>query len=174
MESTLLHRHPKASLVVALSLTLSGCGESRLHADFDGLGSVRIGFTVDELSEALGKSVTLPTDPEDQGCFYVPGDADSSYSFMVVGGSVARVDIDTPEIPTQLGARVGDSLDRVRQLYGAALEEAPHKYTGPRDLYLTVWSPDRASALRFETSDGKVSRFYVGRASEVQYVEGCL
>ncbi len=165
---------PIRRAAVVLLVVLTGCSETDAPATLEGLGPVRIGFSAAELAKALGKPVE-PSDPEEQSCFYVAGDAASSYQFMVADGRVARIDIDTPSIATGLGARLGDPVERVRQLYGFALEETPHFYTGSSgDLYLTLWSPDRASALRFETSDGKISRFYVGRAAEVQYVEGCL
>jgi hypothetical protein len=161
-------------VAVVVVLTLTSCSETDVSATFEGLGAARIGLSAAELAEVLGKPLD-PIDPEEASCFYVAGDAAYSYQFMVAGGKVARIDVDTATIATGLGARVGDSIDRVRQLYGPALEETPHFYTGSRgDLYLTFWSPDRASALRFETSDGKISRFYIGRAAEVQYVEGCL
>jgi hypothetical protein len=166
--------YARYDVAIVLLLVVAACSETGARATVDGLGPVRIGFTADQLAQALGKSVE-PLDPEESGCFYVAGDATGSHQFMVAEGSVARIDIDTPSIATDLGARVGDSIERVRQLYGPALEETPHFYTGSHgDLYLTVWSPDRASALRFETADGKISRFYIGRAAEVQYVEGCL
>jgi hypothetical protein len=115
-----------------------------------------------------------PSGEDEKNCFYVSGDADSTYSVMVLNGRVARIDVDEPGIPTLRGASVGDSVDRIRTLYGPALEESPHFYAGLPDLYLTYWSKDRSFALRFETRDGQVSRFYFGFAEQVKYVEGCL
>jgi hypothetical protein len=47
----------------------------------------------------------------------------------------------------------------------------PHSDGG---LYLTVLSPDGKHAMRFETSQGKVTLFYAGAFEQVQYTEGCL
>jgi len=146
---------------------------AELRASFNGLGSIKIGSTVTELEHVLGRAIPIPGDPEEAACFVVPGDARSTYSAMVAEGHVARIDVDTPAIPTLRGARVGDTIDQVRKLYGATLEEAPHFYGDRSDLYLTYWSKDRAFALRFETAGGNISRFYIGRAREVQFVEGC-
>ena len=33
---------------------------------------------------------------------------------------------------------------------------------------------DGARGMRFETEDGKVTRFYAGTAEPIEYVEGCL
>ena len=92
---------------------------------------------------------------------------------MVVDGRVARIDVHTRSIATLRGARVGDTIEVVERLYGDELEEQPHFYLGLPDLYLTVFSADRRTALRFETKDGVVTSYYFGDAGPAQYVEGC-
>jgi hypothetical protein len=57
---------------------------------------------------------------------------------------------------------------------GAAVVIEPHLYSGSENHYLTLWSASRKSAVRFETEDGKVARFYVGLDPQVRAVEGCL
>ncbi len=158
-------------------LTMLLCGGATVAADdlrasFEGVGAVRIGMTADELGAALGHPIA-PESPEEAGCFYVPGDRSSSFSVMIQDGRVVRIDVDGPSIPTLRGARVGDEVDVVRKLYGAALKEQPHFYGGWPDLYLTYFSADRRFALRFETHAGVVSTYYLGYAEPTQYVEGC-
>ncbi len=92
---------------------------------------------------------------------------------MVIDGRAVRIDVDSPSIATLRGARVGDKAGVVRELYGRALVEQPHFYLGLPDLYLTYFSRDRRYALRFETHEGVVSRYYLGYAEPAQYVEGC-
>lgn len=159
-----------------LAMLLFGCAvvaADSPRASFMGVGAIRIGMTADELSAALGRSVA-PETPDEAGCFYIPGDSAASFSVMVQDGRVVRIDVDSPSIPTLRGARVGDKVDAVRKLYGAALKEEPHFYTGLPDLYLTYFSSDRRFALRFETHEGVVSTYYFGYAEPTQYVEGCL
>jgi hypothetical protein len=128
-------------------------------------------MTTDELAKALGHPVG-PQDSDEASCFYVAA-ADNSFSVMVSDGRAVRIDVDTPSIATLRGARVGDRASVVRGLYGRALEEQPHFYSGLPDLYLTYFSRDRRYALRFETREGVVSRYYLGYAEPAQYVEGC-
>jgi hypothetical protein len=159
-------------------LTVLLCGAAAVAADyprasFTGVGSVRIGMTADELGNALGHTVA-PEAADDARCFYAPGDGSSSFSAMVQDGRVVRIDVHSPSIPTLRGVRVGDKVDVVRKLYGAALKEEPHFYAGLPDLYLTYFSSDRRFALRFETHEGVVANYYLGYAEPTQYVEGCL
>jgi hypothetical protein len=161
-----------AVLIALTSPAIAAPAEVRL-ASFEGLGLVRFGATISELEKALNRPIQIPTDEDEKNCFFVPGDVDSTFHVMIVKGRAVRIDVDTPEIPTLRWAKVGDSIDVVRELYGRALEEEPHFYTGLPDLYLTYWSADRKYALRFETRAGKISRYYFGFAEAAQYVEGC-
>jgi hypothetical protein len=68
---------------------------------------------------------------------------------------------------------VGDPVQKARTAYGDQLEVSPHHYTGPEESYLTLWSIDRKTAIRFETLQGKIDRFHAGFAEQAQYVEGC-
>jgi hypothetical protein len=143
------------------------------RAGFAGMGAIRIGMTTSELGTALGRPIEKPTEPDEAGCFYVAGDSKSSFSVMVMSGRVVRIDVQSTSIASLRGARIGDTVEVVRRLYGHALEEQPHFYLGRPDLYLTVFSSDRRMALRFETHNGVVSTYYFGYAEPTQYVEGC-
>jgi len=48
----------------------------------------------------------------------------------------------------------------------------PHKYIDDGH-YLTIRSADRKYGIRFETEKGKITGFYAGLYSAIQYVEGC-
>jgi hypothetical protein len=152
---------------------LATAAESEWRVAFDGVGPVKIGASVADLSRIIGQPVEIPSAPDEAGCFIVTDSHISGLGFMVTSGHVARVDVDSPSIPTLRGAAVGDSVARIRQLYGPTLEERPHFYHGAPDLYLTYWSSDRQLAVRFETAGGKVARLFSGKAPEVEYVEGC-
>ncbi|HEY7643132.1 MAG TPA: hypothetical protein VH814_25615 [Steroidobacteraceae bacterium] len=126
-----------------------------------------------ELQSALGQ-IVAPVDEEESDCFYVVDANRKGLSYMITLRGLARVDVDGPGIETVRGAAVGVSVERIRLLYGTALEEQPHFYGGAPNLYLTYWSRDRRYAVRFETADGKVARYYAGGTPEVEFVEGCL
>jgi len=157
------------SALVAVAAVADGDWLVRL----DGVGPVKIGASVSQLSSAIGQPVQVPSDPEEAGCFFVSSSKVTGLRFMLTSGHVSRVDVDSPSIHTLRGAAVGDSVARIHQLYGPLLEERPAFYGGSSDLFLTFWSTDRKLAVRFETARGKVTRFYSGKRPEVEYVEGC-
>src|SRR5918998_1464389 len=115
---------------------------------------------------ALGGELSLPINL-DAACEYARArGAPAGLRFMLHEGQVARVDADSAAVPTTRGVRVGDSEARVRQLYGTAVREEPHKYVaGGR--YLIVRAADTASQLVFETDGRVVTRFRGGRLPEV-------
>src|SRR4026208_896484 len=47
---------------------------------------------------------------------------------MVVKGKIARIDVDTGSVTTEDGAKIGDSEDRLKGIYGDELESRPHKF----------------------------------------------
>ena len=61
----------------------------------------------------------------------------------------------------------------VIERYGPRLLVKPHAYDGPEEKYLTIYSKDKRYGVRFETDGVKVTRYYVGTAEAVQYIEGC-
>lgn len=162
-----------ACLLLAPSSWCADAREFRVSAR--GYGPVHIGMTVAEASAALGTPLEAP--PPANGappCYYVaPRLSLVGVSFMVSRGEIARVDVDGPGIKTERGIGIDDSEERAREVYGPALEISPAKYGGEGDRYLTHWSEDRKSAVRFETYQGRITRFYAGRLPEVIYVEGC-
>lgn len=84
-----------------------------------------------------------------------------------------RFDVSAPGIKTLSRLSVGDTEARVMEVFGRSVKVTPHKYLAPDRNYLTIWSSNRQSAVRFEAHLGKVTSFYAGRVPEVGYVEGC-
>lgn len=137
-----------------------------------GLGSAVFGMTPDQFVQATGEALPASEVLEDQSCFYVESKKKPGVSFMFERGRLRRIDISTTRVPTSRGVRVGSTISRLRAKYGASVQDEPHHYSGPEERYLTVLlSP--TTAVRFETSAGRVSNFYVGEKQQVQYVEGC-
>ena len=137
-----------------------------------GLGPLKAGMSVAQVDSLVPKFST-PADIESSDCTYgrspsLPAGA----VLMFSKGSLARVDILSGGVKSDLGARIGDTEDQLRLLYGKSVRTTPHKYTDGH--YMTVLS-DQDSSFRivFETDGSKVIRFRSGRTPEVEYVEGC-
>ncbi len=140
----------------------------------DGIGTVRIGATVDELVSALG---TRPAraDSLDPRCDYlrVP-DVLPGVWFMVIEGRLARIDVDSAGPATTEGVRVRDSAEKVLRLYAPRVVETPHKYTDGKYLTVTPAAPgDSIYRMIFETDGRAITRYRVGRLPEVGWVESC-
>ena len=139
---------------------------------FDGFGPVKVGMKpADAMKEFDLKENRYD---EESDCYYLDmnlEDPESAPSFMINDGTVARVDVSTPEFTTEAGAKIGDTEARIKQLYGKSVEVSPHEYVDGH--YLTVSSKDGRYAIVFET-DGKIVTYIrAGRPPEVGYIEGC-
>ncbi|HET7274884.1 MAG TPA: hypothetical protein VFI91_06870 [Longimicrobiaceae bacterium] len=139
-----------------------------------GVGPIRIGMALDELRGALDGGLREP-DSLSAACDYVFPTDYPAVAVMIVGDTVARIDVDSASIATAEGARVGDEASLVAQLYPAGLSTMPHKYTEGEYLIVTPSAPaDTMNRLIFETSpEGRIDRYRAGRVPEVQWVEGC-
>jgi len=139
---------------------------------FDGYGPVKVGMKPVEAMKAF-KLVENRWD-EDEGCYYLEfdtEDTDKTPGFMVNDGTIARVDVTSPDYLTEEGAKVGDTEQRIKEIYGKGVKVSPHAYVDGH--YLTVTSKDKKYAIIFET-DGKVVTYIrAGRPPEVGYIEGC-
>lgn len=133
-------------------------------------------MTVAEARAATGNALEAPP-PSDEpnACDYVelvggpPG-----VSFMVESGHVVRVDVTSGPVQTADGARIGDTEQRVKKLYGDRVSVSPHKYTDGH--YLTVRpesAADSAFRIIFETDGRVVTQYRAGIRPPVEYVEGC-
>jgi hypothetical protein len=139
-----------------------------------GIGPLRAGMTLSEATTALGGALVVPAGADTAGCTYVewrggpPG-----VRVMVEGGRIARVDVTTPGTATATGARVGDSEERVMDLYRGRVAVTPLKYEEGHYLTVTPESRDTSIAIVFEAANGKIARYRAGQRPQVEYVEGC-
>ena len=136
-------------------------------------GPIRYGMTIDQLSAALGETVSLP----DSECHYADVRAlPAGSAVMTIQGRVERVDIDTVGILTRSNVGVGFTEDQVRQAYPGQIRTEPHPYTGPEGHYL-IFQPrdpaDTSFGIIFETDGKRVTRYRAGRQPAVGYIEGC-
>ncbi len=139
--------------------------------DFDRYGPIPLGVEFAEAVTASGGAVQELEDVE--GCrTTAPTRGPEGVSLMVVEGRVVRVDVRNPGVKTREGAGIGDSEERIRQLYAGAVEVQPHKYT---DGHYLVVTPSDGSERRliFETDGAVVRTYRAGVLPEVAWVEGC-
>jgi len=162
-----------AAICVFLS-TVAAIGSSQWVVRFEGVGPVRIGMSLAQLSRALHEEFAMPDDPDGQACFYAEPARHPGVAFMVEDGRVTRVDATQDLIATDTGIRVGDPEEKIIKTYGRRAKVEPHFYIPESGHYLTIYSADGKYGVRFETDAGKITGFYAGERQAIQYVEGCL
>lgn len=152
----------------------SDSASTQWTADLSGVGPVRAGMTIAQLSAAAGETLR-PKYEFNETCDYVtPKFLPKGVTIMILEDSVGRVDVNEKGVLTKEGAGVGDSESRVLQLYGARARVEPHHYTGPEGHYVIVQQPgDTLHRIIFETDGARVLEYRVGRRPAVDYVEGC-
>lgn len=169
------------ALLAGMSLTLLLAGAA-MAADLGGArlsmhgaGPLRIGMSQQQVERVLGRKLGKAEDyEEDTGCRYAtPEDVAGGLGLMLIDGRLVRIDVEKSGHLTLSGARVGDTGAAVRRKIGG-LRDSEHAYSGPEGRYLTRYSNDGRYGIRFEIEDDQVSRYYVGTAEAIQYVEGCL
>jgi hypothetical protein len=145
------------------------------EATVAGVGPVKLGMTLAQAEQAMGRKLVTkwPEGDSAECAYYTTQPEVEGLLFMTALGKIVRYDVRGPNVRTRSGIAVGDPVQKARAAYGDQLQVSPHKYTGPEESYLTLWSSDRTTAIRFETLKGKIDRFYAGFAEQAQYVEGC-
>ena len=142
---------------------------------FFGFGPIRVGATVAAASKSAGEPLHEANDKPSGGdtCHHVRLASTPSILFMVEEGRITRVETDDPSFQTASGARMGDSEERVKAIYGRRLEIEEHKYD-ENGHNLIVRSQDRRYALVMETDGKQVVYIRAGLVPSAEYVEGCL
>ena len=139
--------------------------------DFHSYGPIPLGAELEEAVAAAGVVVQELETVEGCNMTAVTGGPEN-VSLMVVDGRLIRVDVSNTGVKTREGARIGDTEERIQQLYSGAVETQPHKYT---DGHYLVVTPSDGSDRRliFETDDGIVQTYRAGVLPEVAWVERC-
>lgn len=142
----------------------------------NGMMPIEIGMTVKEAEEVSGTKL-IPALNINQ-CYYVrPQSGVSGVAFMVNNRRIARVDVSqNRRILTRRGAKIGDTKERLKQLYGAQLRRTGTTLGGRGDVFtfFPTDPQDQNYRLIFETDrQGRVVTYRAGRLPEVEYVEGC-
>jgi len=144
-----------------------------------GLGPIRIGMTVSEISEIVG--VDLPIRSIDGRAAGVCGwvDAFAGYADLIVemtgpdDGIVRRVSTQNSQFITPSGIAVGSAEQTVRTTFEGRLAEFPHEYV--EGWYLTFQPVDDndPNTVQFVIESGVVAEIRAGDRGWVGLVEGC-
>jgi len=160
-----------AALIIA---TAAHAAESTWRTRVDGIGPVRVGMTRAEAERAAGLPLSDDRELASAYCYYLDFTRGiKGVIFMMTESRIARVDVLVPGYATVSGAQIGDTEERLREIYGARATIEPHKYLGTAGHYITVRSGNGRYAVQFETRHGRVIRYRAGRFPEVALAEGC-
>ncbi len=138
-----------------------------------GLDTVHFGMTAAVAQRAAGSSFT-PVTPRGE-CFLVtPDEAPEGITFWIVEGTVERVDIDTDEISTRSGGRIGRTEDWIRQAWPDHIQASPlPDGSGNLLAFVPRDESDREFRVMFQTDGEKVVRMWAGRLPWVAELGGC-
>ncbi len=102
-------------------------------------------------------------------------DAPAGIWVMLTRGKIARVEVRSGPTATLEGARIGDTEDRLKEIYYTRYDETPHKYIKGGHYYTVkpTVSVDIMYRMVFETDGKTVTAIRSGKLPEVGYVEGC-
>jgi hypothetical protein len=140
----------------------------------DGFGPVLTGMTLAEASDAVTQRFP-DMDGEPGSCRMLrPHTLPAGVSMMLEHDRVVRVDVESPLVATDSGARVGATDDAVRAAYHNRLRDQPHKYN-PAPWHYLIFEPagDTLHRLVFESDGHRIRSMRGGARPAVDYTERC-
>ena len=143
----------------------------------NGFGSVDIGMTVKQASQAAGFDLaSINLEPDNPLCnYYITQNPDAmSAYFLVSNGRIAKIEINDPRVQTISGAKVGDTEKRVQSIYKQQLQVTTSVDHGNLLTFVPQSQRDKNLRLHFRTDGTHVYRIVIGKLPEVDYEEGCL
>jgi hypothetical protein len=168
-----------AGLVLAVAALLPAAAgatpvTSRSQVTQNGLGSIRLGMTVDQAQRRTGQRIdnNLFT-PGDDSCGIAQLFPRSlGVNMQTTNLRIWVINVSEPGIATRSRIEVGDTVADLRRAYGSRLRSEPNKYTPKaRDYWVTF---PRNRKLKFFTTPKRViTQISSGRKPEVDFVEGC-
>ena len=138
-----------------------------------GIDRVMFGMTLHDAQVAAGSQFT-PITPVGHCFLVVPEAGQAGLTFWVVAGTVERVDVDTRTITTRSGAGIGDTEDRIRELFG----ERIHTTTLPDGsgnllAYVPKDVADATYRVMFLSNGLQITRVWAGRLPWAEEIGGC-
>ena len=92
----------------------------------------------------------------------------------MVAGTVERVDVDTRTITTRSGAGIGNTEDRIREMFGERIHTTPlPDGSGNLLAYVPMDVADATYRVMFLTNGVQVIRLWAGRLPWAEELGGC-
>ena len=138
-----------------------------------GIDRVMFGMTLHDAQMAAGSQFT-PITPGGHCFLVVPEAGQAGLTFWVVSGTVERVDVDTRTITTRSGAGIGDTEDRIREMFGDRI----HTTTLPDGsgnllAYVPKDVADATYRVMFLSNGLQITRMWAGRLPWAEELGGC-
>lgn len=140
----------------------------------EGLCGVEFGMTADDARAAHQSGLYNMGDSgtgDDQACMYLGPQQDNyDVGYMLVDGTVQRIDIRAPGVATGEAVQVGMQAGAVEGIY-PDLERQPNKYSEYDDLIVQL--SGEAKLIMETDENGLIASYRIGLPPAVDYVEGC-
>ena len=138
-----------------------------------GIDRIMFGMTVHDAQVAAGSRFT-PVTPIGHCYLVTPDDGQAGLTFWVVAGTVERVDVDTRTITTRSGAGIGNTEDRIREMFGERIHTTPlPDGSGSLLAYIPKDVADATYRVMFLTNGVQVTRLWAGRLPWAEELGGC-
>ena len=138
-----------------------------------GIDRVMFGMTLHDAQVAAGSQFT-PITPVGHCFLVVPEAGQAGLTFWVVAGTVERVDVDTRTITTRSGAGIGDTEERIRELFGERIHTtALPDGSGNLLAYVPKDVADATYRVMFLSNGLQITRVWAGRLPWAEEIGGC-
>ena len=138
-----------------------------------GIDRVMFGMTLHDAQVAAGSQFT-PITPVGHCFLVVPEAGQAGLTFWVVAGTVERVDVDTRTITTRSGAGIGDTEERIRELFGERIHTtALPDGSGNLLAYVPKDVADATYRVMFLSNGVQITRLWAGRLPWAEELGGC-
>jgi hypothetical protein len=145
-------------------------------------GPLNIGMSIAEVRRILNDETASliyweDPAPDNFECAYLESaKKPKDLGLMFQNGYLVRIDVHKREIQAASGARVGDSEERIKELYPGQIKVEPHDHISKSGRYL-IYKPadskDQNYGMIFETYNGSVTSFRTGTEAAITLSEGC-
>ncbi len=169
---------PGFALLLGVCLLARGLMATDWTISLSGAGPLRLGMSLDATRRILGDSKARlagnePHVPLNDCAYLDTKRTPTGIGLMFANGRLVRIDVFEGSTKTVSGAGIGDSEDRITQLYRGRIKSEPHVYVD--DGHYLNYVPGGRSKLGivFETDGRRVTSFRVGTLTAIALVEGC-
>ena len=138
-----------------------------------GIDRIMFGMTIRDAQVAAGSRFT-PVTPIGHCYLVTPDDGQAGLTFWVVAGTIERVDVDTRTITTRSGAGIGDTEDRIREMFGERIHTTPlPDGSGNLLAYIPKDVADATYRVMFLSNGVQITRLWAGRLPWAEELGGC-